>query len=45
MVAIESKKQAAKRPKPPLPSAASCSISIADSILWPKSAKPALSAS
>ena len=41
MVAIESKKHAAKRPKPPLPKAASGSISTTFSILWPNAFKPA----
>ena len=42
MVAMESKKHAAKRPKPPLPSAASYSISVVASIVWPNAPKPSL---
>ena len=45
MVAIESKKQAAKRPKPPLPKAASCSISAASSMVRPNAPKPSLNSS
>jgi len=41
MVAMESKKQAAKRPKPPLPKAASFSISTVFSKSRPKLLKPA----
>ncbi len=43
MVAIESKKQAAKRPKPPLPNAASVSISTVFSKSRPKADIPSLS--
>ena len=45
MVAIESKKHAAKRPKPPLPKAASVSISTVFSKSRPKLAKPSFTSS